>query len=93
MKRHPQRPRPPKPAQILPFPLTRRWAFIERQAGRVAELTQDAGERHIAHQLDVQAAAMRRKGIDEALIAREIKNMEQAIRASLWRPVSGGGAQ
>jgi Family of unknown function (DUF6074) len=80
-------------AEVIPFPLTRRRTFIERQAGRVAELNHDAGERHIAHQLNVQAVAMRRKGIDEGRIAREIRCMESAIRVSLSRLLlAQGGA-
>jgi uncharacterized protein DUF6074 len=72
-------------AVVVPFPLVRRRPFIERQAARVAELNHDAGERHIAYQLEVQAAAMRRKGVNEDLIASELRCMERAIRASLWR--------
>jgi hypothetical protein len=79
-------------AQIVPFPTTHRWAFIERQARRAAELNHDAGERHIAYQLEIQASAMRRKGIDDALIARELRCMEAAIRASLQRLLMGGVA-
>jgi hypothetical protein len=71
--------------EVIPFPLIRRRTFIDRQAARVADLNRDAGERHIAHQLEVQAGAMRRKGIDEALIAQQLLCMESAIRASLWR--------
>jgi Family of unknown function (DUF6074) len=79
-------------AVVIPFPTTHRRAFIERQARRAAELNPDAGERHIAYQLDVQATAMRRKGIDETLIARELHCMEAAIRASLQRLLMGGAA-
>jgi hypothetical protein len=79
-------------AVVLPFPTTHRWAFIERQARRAAELNPDAGERHIAYQIEVQATAMRRKGIDEALIQREIRCMETAIRTSLQRLLMGGAA-
>jgi hypothetical protein len=37
---------------------------------------------------------MRRKGIDEDLITREMKYMESAVRAALWRTVMNtpGGA-
>ena len=77
---------------VLPFPLTKRQQLIERQARRAAELNQDAGERHILYQLEVQRAALRRKGIDEALIAREIRCMETAIRTSLQRLLMGGAA-
>ncbi|MGY2907036.1 DUF6074 family protein [Bradyrhizobium sp. URHC0002] len=79
-------------SNILPFPLSRRWVFIERQARRASELNQDAGERHIGYQLEVQATAMRRKGIDETLIARELHCMEAAIRVSLQRLLMGGAA-
>ncbi|UPT88630.1 DUF6074 family protein [Bradyrhizobium barranii subsp. apii] len=79
-------------SDVVPFPLSRRWVFIERQARRASELNEDAGERHILYQLEVQRAAMRRKGIDEALIAREIRCMESAIRVSLQRLLMGGAA-
>jgi hypothetical protein len=75
---------------IVPFPLARRRSMIQRQASYAAELNPDAAERHIARQLQVQGDAMRRKGIDENLIARELKCMEGAIRAMLLRAVSGG---
>jgi hypothetical protein len=42
----------------------------------------DAGVRYLQHQLDVQAESMRRKGIDEAIIQRELRCMGQAIRAA-----------
>jgi hypothetical protein len=40
--------------------------------------------------LKLQGQAMRRKGIDERLIAHEISCMETSIRATLLRTVSGG---
>jgi predicted GIY-YIG superfamily endonuclease len=40
----------------------------------------DAAARYLTHQLKVQAAAMRRRSVAEALIEREIKNMKSAIR-------------
>jgi hypothetical protein len=81
-------------AEIIPFPLARRHAFIQKQANRAAELNADSGERHIQHQIQCQADAMRRKGIDEDLITREMKYMESAVRAALWRTVMNtpGGA-
>jgi hypothetical protein len=79
-------------ATIVPFPLYRRRTFIERQANRAAELNPDAGERHILYQLEVQRASLRRKGIDEALISRELRCMETAIRNSLQRLLMGGAA-
>jgi Family of unknown function (DUF6074) len=77
-------------AAIVPFPLVRRRSMIQRQASYAAELNPDAAERHIARQLQVQDDAMRRRGIDENLISRELKCMEGAIRAMLLRAVSDG---
>jgi hypothetical protein len=81
-------------AEIVPFPVVRRQAFIQRQAARAAELNQHAGERHIQQQVKVQVDAMRRKGIPEDLIALEVRCMESAIRAALWKAVMStpGGA-
>jgi hypothetical protein len=80
-------------AEILPFPIVRRQAFILRQALRAADLNQQAGERHIQHQVKCQVDAMRRKGVSEDLIALEARCMESAIRAALWETVinSPGG--
>jgi hypothetical protein len=77
-------------AAVVPFPLVRRRNFIARQATRASELTGDAAERHIQSQIKIQAAAMRRKGIREVIITREIRSMEFAIRSMLARAVSGG---
>jgi hypothetical protein len=78
-------------ALIFPFPLARRRSMIDRQARYAAELGPDAAERHIQQQLKIQGEAMRRKGVDEDLIARELKCMRAAISAALLRaPVSTG---
>jgi hypothetical protein len=72
-------------AQVIPLPYRHRAAFIERQAHRVAELTESAGERYIAHQIKTQRDAMLRKGIEPELIERELKCLDGAIRAALYR--------
>jgi hypothetical protein len=69
-------------ADIVPFPIARRSAFIQKQADHAALMNPDAGVRYLQHALDVQAEAMRRKGVDEALIQRELRCMGQAIRAA-----------
>lgn len=79
-------------AKVLPFPLARRRQLIIRQARYAAALSTDAAERHIAHQLRLQADAMRRKGIESHLIEDELKSMEMAIRKLLARAVFGGAA-
>jgi hypothetical protein len=77
-------------AVIVPFPLANRRSMILRQARYAAVLSPVAAERHIRQQMRVQAQTMRRKGIDERVIAREIDCLETSIRATLLRDVSGG---
>jgi hypothetical protein len=64
--------------------------MILRQARYAAVLNPDAAERHIQRQLKIQGQAMRRRGIDERLITREINCLETSIRATLSCAVSGG---
>lgn len=77
-------------AVVVPFPASRRQRFIARQAERAAELNPDAGERHIKQQVEIQTRAMLRKGIDPAVIDREMQCFEAAIRRALWDAVMGG---
>ena len=77
-------------ATVIPFPLASRRVMIERQARYAAEINPDAAERHIQQQLKIQADSMRRRGVDEDIIARELRCMETAIRGMLLQAVSGG---
>jgi hypothetical protein len=77
-------------ASVLPFPLSRRRHLIYRQARYAAGLGPDAAERHIGQQIKIQADAMRRRGIDESLIANEVRRLENAIRDALMRDADGG---
>jgi hypothetical protein len=81
-------------AAIVPFPLARRIDLIQRQAEYALCLSPDKAERHIERQLQCQADALRRRGVPEPTIARELIGMEGAIRAAMWRVVfdAPGGA-
>jgi Family of unknown function (DUF6074) len=70
--------------------MANRQSMILRQARYAAVLNPDAAERHIQRQLKIQGQAMRRRGIDERLITREINCLETSIRTTLSRAVSGG---
>jgi hypothetical protein len=74
-------------ALVLPFPLARRLDLIQRQAEYALCLKPDSAERHIERQLHCQADALRRRGVAEAMIAREVSAMEAAIRAAMWNAV------
>jgi hypothetical protein len=79
-------------AIILPFPIARRRAFIQKQADHATCLNPDAAERYLEYQLQVQRDAMRRRGVAEDLIVRELKCMTAAIRNELLRAsLSTGG--
>ena len=77
-------------ASIVPFPLARRHNMITRQSRYAAELNPDAAERFIQQQLKIQGDSMRRRGIEEDLIDRELKCMEFEIRSRLNRLAAGG---
>jgi hypothetical protein len=69
---------------VLPFPRVRNRTFVLKHARYIASLSQQAGERYLAQQLDTQAGTMRRRGIDEPWIEDECRRLEVAIRAALW---------
>jgi hypothetical protein len=82
-----------KSAVVIPFPARARPHFVNRHASRMAALSASASENHLAHQVEIQRAALTRKGADPLLIEREMKMLEGAIRAALWRHVlTPGGA-
>jgi hypothetical protein len=58
--------------------------MIRRAAKYAAQLRPEAAERHIQLQVQVQADTMRRRGIDEHLILRELRHMESAIRTMFY---------
>ncbi len=79
-------------ATVVPFPIARRQAFIRKQADHATCLNPDAAERYVQYQLQVQCEAMRRRGVAEDLIARELKCVEAAIRQELLRASLSTGA-
>jgi len=78
---------------VIPFPRTRNRPFVLKHAARMAKLPQKTAEKHLAHQLQVQAQTMTKRGIAPEIIEDEIRALESAIRAELWYVVMlGGGA-
>jgi hypothetical protein len=72
---------------LVPFPLARRRAFIERHARLIATMRPDAGERYLDRQLQNQFENLQRRGFDVQIIEREVIALDAAIRAALWRAV------
>ena len=76
-----------KTAHLIPFPSNRRRAFIEKQASTIAKMSAEKGEAYLRSQLAIQGDSLRRKGIDEAAIARVQRDLQSAIRSELFRRV------
>ena len=76
---------------VIPFPLARRRAFIDRHARLIATMRPEVGERYLDRQLQVQFENLQRRGIDLEIINHEIIALDVAIRAALWRAVVTGG--
>ena len=72
-------------ADIVPFPLARRRAFIDRHARFIAAMSPDAGERYLDRQLRIQFENLQRRGIAPRIIDREVIALDAAIRAALGR--------
>src|SRR5262249_15994224 len=68
------------PAEVIPFPIMRRVAFLERMADFVAACPNLAAYLpHFSHQ---PSKAMRRRGLSEEAIESEIASFEREI---MWR--------
>jgi len=76
-----------KPAQVIPFPQSRRGRFITRLAVRISAVPAKTGEKLLIASLKLQAAAMTRKGIHPDRVKGECHTLECAIRAEMWRRV------
>jgi hypothetical protein len=60
-------------ASVIPFPLTRRRAFIRKHAARIAAATPATGEKLLVHQIRIQALTMATRGISCDIIEAECK--------------------
>jgi hypothetical protein len=73
--------------QLIPFPQIRRRRFVARHAIRLAGLPYKTAEKLLAATLRQQAEVMARKGIPAAVIERENRSLESAIRCEIWRQI------
>jgi len=72
-------------ALILPFPIVRRHGFIQRQVAHAARMNYDSCVRYVERQLTIQRDTMRRRGIAENLIDRELYRMAMAMQSEMQR--------
>jgi hypothetical protein len=72
-----------KSATVLPFPATRRIAFIERQAEILASYRPEAAERVLEQRLVAALQAMLKRGVRPTDAEREICALERALRTQI----------
>jgi hypothetical protein len=69
----------------IAFPLARRSALIRRLAEQMLVRSPSEAEVHFAAQARRQGASLRRKGISETAIQKEVEAFTGAVRRELWR--------
>lgn len=75
---------PGKPViKVIPFPRNWNRLFVQKHAAHIARLPEKTAEKLLAHQLQVQAQTMARRGIAPETIENEIRALESDIRAAL----------
>jgi Family of unknown function (DUF6074) len=74
-------------AVVLAFPAAKRRDLVISIARRALSFRHAAGEQHVERSLRLQAEALRRKGVTESDIQREMKSLEAAVRAVMWESV------
>lgn len=78
-------------AEVVPFPMARRRAYVARQAAHIATMNDLSGERYLRKQVEMQADVMARRGVAPEVIARECATLRTAVRGALWVLVMQGG--
>jgi hypothetical protein len=74
-------------ASIVPFPIAKRIDLIHSVARRMLELPPDRAERHLEFSIDRQARVLRRRGIDQEVVDREVAAFVAAVRTEIWHRV------
>jgi len=69
------------PAKVIPFPIARRVAFLERLADAAASYRNP--DNYLSSAYRQQEEAMRRRGISENVIQSELAALDRAIQARL----------
>lgn len=79
--------------EMIMFPSSARVGLIRKTAKDALGVDHGAGDNIIRAKLDQQRAAFLRRGFAAEVVEREMRVLESAIRARMWRAVmSGGGA-
>ncbi|WP_362888860.1 DUF6074 family protein [Bosea sp. 67-29] len=77
--------------RVVQFPRTRDEPFVYRHARLMAGFRPEKAEAHLERVLAAAAATMRKRGIDDEVVAAELQAIESAVRSALWNCVLLGG--
>jgi hypothetical protein len=84
-----------RPAQLLAFPILRTGLVDKIARAMKRRHSDEAAEEYLARELRRQTREMWASGLPPAVVRREIRALEPAIRGALWRlifgPLSGAG--
>lgn len=76
----------PRRAAFIPFPLARRRALVTKLAAEMAAArTAELAEKLLRSRIARLGRALRGQHVPEAVIGRELRALELAVRAELWR--------
>jgi hypothetical protein len=73
--------------RIAAFPFAHRSGLILRLAEQMAARRPAAAENYLQQQLRRQIEALHRRQVPDRTVEREIRTLESAVRAELWRLV------
>jgi hypothetical protein len=76
----------PKATVLLKRPF-RDAAYIRRHVSYVVKEDAERGEWHIRRNLSIIRRKLDEMGLDPAVVDREVRDIEAAVRAELWRQV------
>jgi GTP-sensing pleiotropic transcriptional regulator CodY len=71
----------------LPFPLDRRHDLVTRLAAQMLARSPSDANKHLVVELERHRRILRRRGFADSVIAAQIRALESAVRAELWRVV------
>jgi hypothetical protein len=70
-------------ANVIPFPAIRRSAFIARAVATASTYSPDAAANYLRAVLDQHENRLRRLGVDESLISKDVDALDGALQAGL----------
>jgi hypothetical protein len=78
-------------AKVIPFPASRRVRLIANGADEMLRRDRAKADAWLAKRLQTHAQMLARKGVFKHEIEADLTRYEVAVRAAMWRVVSGTG--